>query len=144
MQIKLKETAPSIMKSQRQSKLATIHPEIGLVINVESGRLIKNSAFARPSSFVGNQLAMIVRSAGYTPPSATPSRNLIANNCHAFCTNAVRIEILPHARIVQRMYLFALECSAIWPAGTCNNMYPKKKTPPASPEAAIENQASDF
>jgi hypothetical protein len=44
--------------------LFTIQPEIGFVNRVESGRLIRKNAFARPSSFLGNQFAITVRRDG--------------------------------------------------------------------------------
>src|SRR5271157_70319 len=99
-----------------------IQPHMGLVIAEDRGRLIKNKALALPISFDGNHFEMIISMAGYTPPSATPSKKRMSNNCQSFLTIAVKYEITPQATIDQRINFFALRCSAICPPGACNTI----------------------
>ena len=66
------DSRPSMINSQRQSSAAIIAPDTGAVNIPPSGANIITKAFARPISFSGNQLLIMVNTTGSIPPSETP------------------------------------------------------------------------
>ncbi|MNL72707.1 hypothetical protein D3C87_1980590 [compost metagenome] len=66
------DSNPSMINSHRQSNAEIMAPETGAVSIPPSGANIITNAFARPTSFSGNQLLTIVKTTGSIPPSETP------------------------------------------------------------------------
>src|SRR4051812_14527088 len=102
-------------------------------MTTESGKQSIQYAFARARSARGNQCATSTRTAGQTPPSASPSTSRMTQNSRAECTNPVAIEQNPQATSKMATTRLALQCCARCPAGICSNRYPQKKMPSASP-----------